>query len=232
VAVVAILLGVVPGWLNRRGSNGAAFRWVAAGALAAFTFVHVAATDARVDRRTVPVATGADRLFADVRDRAFADAVARFDQLRAPGDTLAVIPEGVMLNYLTRTENPTPYVNFMPPEFVMFGEDRIADAFRSRPPTWIVLMNRAAAEYGFRFLGDDYGQALFAFVEANYTVVDRVFETDTTGVRQPFAAILRHNAAGPPAALPGSLASPAPAPLLPAPTRPAPAVTHGARGGP
>ena len=39
-----------------------------------------------------------------------------------PDGTLAVMPQGLMLNYLMRRTNPTPYVNFMPPEVLAVGE--------------------------------------------------------------------------------------------------------------
>ena len=38
-----------------------------------------------------------------------------------------------MVNYLARRVNPTPYINFMPPELIMFGEENMVAAFRSSP---------------------------------------------------------------------------------------------------
>lgn len=95
-----------------------------------------------------------------------------------------------MLNYLLRLENPTPYISFMPPEVILFGEDRMRAAFVARPPVWIVLINRAASEYGYRLLGDDYGRSLVDWIEAHYVVVDRVLEVRHPYQSTPFAAIL------------------------------------------
>jgi len=196
LAIIALAVGVVPAWLDSRGRAGLVFRAASLGALVGFGVVQVNATNMWLNERTVPIGQGADQYLVHQRDRAYAEVLARLEQLRAPVETLVVIPEGVMLNYLVRAENPTGFVNFLPPELIMFGERRILDAFRSRPPDWIVITNRGATEYGYRFFGADYAQALFAWIEAGYEVVDRVFETDAFGQPQPVAAFLRHRAAG------------------------------------
>ena len=90
------------------------------------------------------------------------------------GDSLAVLPEGVMLNYLARRPNPTPYYNYMPPELVMFGEQAIVDAFAREPPDWIVMTGRGATEYGFEYLGRGYGESLAEWVRENYALVERL----------------------------------------------------------
>ena len=46
-----------------------------------------------------------------------------------PDATLAVLPEGVMINYLTRRPNPTPFSNFKPPELIIYGETSMVRAF-------------------------------------------------------------------------------------------------------
>jgi hypothetical protein len=85
----------------------------------------------------------------------------------------------------------------MPPEVFLFGEDRMCAAFAARPPDWMVVINRPAMEYGYRFLGDDYGRRLLDWVEANYRVVDRVQEEQPDGSATPFAAILRREGPAP-----------------------------------
>lgn len=87
------------------------------------------------------------------------------------GQTLAVLPEGVMLNFLLRRANPTPYTNFMPTEVVFFGETGMAEAFKALPPDWIMLVHKDTSEFGFRFFGQDYGQALFAWIMEAYRPV-------------------------------------------------------------
>jgi hypothetical protein len=129
------------------------------------------------ERKTEDVGTGVDRFHADVRGRIVGDAL-RWIEERARGaaqpPTLAVLPEGVMLNYLARLENPTPYVNIMPPELAMFGERAILDAFRATPPDLVLIAHKDTSEYGAPFFARDYGRELGAWITANYEVA-RVF---------------------------------------------------------
>jgi hypothetical protein len=71
--------------------------------------------------------------------------------------TLAALPEGVMLNYLTRHTNPTPYTTFILPEWRTFGETNILAAYQKNPPDFIFLIDRDTTEYG----GFDYGVGYF-----------------------------------------------------------------------
>ena len=74
--------------------------------------------------------SGGDRIATynpkvDPTGAAMAAAAAWIETHTAPTNTLAVLPEGVMLNYLTRRDNPTPYVVFAF-EVWAFGEQNHA----------------------------------------------------------------------------------------------------------
>jgi len=84
------------------------------------------------------------------------------------GSTLAVLPEGVTVNYLTRMVNPTPFINFMPPEVIHFHEDRMIRAFAASPPDYILLLQRSTAEYGLPVFGGDYARDLVAWIDVGY----------------------------------------------------------------
>lgn len=73
-----------------------------------------------------------------------------------------------MLNFLALIPNPTPYVSFMPPELIMFGEDRMAEALERAPPDVVVLLHRDTSAYGVPFFGRDFGFELYAWVLRNY----------------------------------------------------------------
>jgi 4-amino-4-deoxy-L-arabinose transferase-like glycosyltransferase len=86
----------------------------------------------------------------------------------AKNATLLVLPEGVMINYLTRRQNPTPYINFMPVELTIFGENKMLNAFQSSPPDFVVVTGRPTLEYGKTLFGTDYGQSLYSWVLSHY----------------------------------------------------------------
>jgi hypothetical protein len=91
-----------------------------------------------------------------------------------PGDTLAVFPQGLMLNYLARRTNPTRYVNFMPPEVLAAGEPTILAALAAHPPDAVVVDRSALNVDRTAFSLDhsyDYGSQTLAWIKANYHVI-------------------------------------------------------------
>jgi hypothetical protein len=91
----------------------------------------------------------------------------------APGETLVALPEGIILNVLLRRRNPTPHMNFMPPEILIFDEQAILASLEATPPDWIALVHKDTSEYGPRFFGRDYARRLAAFVRRDYRRVGR-----------------------------------------------------------
>lgn len=90
-----------------------------------------------------------------------------------PGSTLAVLPEGVTLNYLARRPNPSPYTLFVPAEIKANGEENMLRSFERGRPDYIAIVHRDHSEYGIRFFGKDPGNGLsiMRWIEANYTPV-------------------------------------------------------------
>jgi hypothetical protein len=97
--------------------------------------------------------------------------IQEINNVMKPQDRFMVFPEGVMLNYLTERKNPTPYVNFVPPELIMFGEETILDRIRQNPPHYILLVDRDTHEYGFHYFGKDYGREIYGWLKKNYSPV-------------------------------------------------------------
>ncbi len=119
-------------------------------------------------RKNVEVGSGRDRMIADERGL-YVNAVLRQLETRlAPGDELLVLPEGITINYLARRRTPTSFVNFMPPELLLFGEANMVAALEANPPAVVVLAHKSTAEYGFPFFGADYGTVLAGWVREHY----------------------------------------------------------------
>ena len=167
LAVVA-LVGWIPAWIERRHGNGQVFRAVALAVLVVGAGVHVQRSRDWFAVKSIRVGLGADTFLADPRGDAVSKALTQIKAQTDPKQTLVVMPEGVMLNYLARRNNPTPYINFMPLELNVFGEQRMLAALQARPPDMIALVHKDTSEYGPRFFGRDYGQAIGAWVRAEY----------------------------------------------------------------
>ncbi len=180
LAMPATLLTVValtcwvPGWLGRRGGYGGVFRAVGLGVLLICVLGHLQIANSRLSQKTCKVSSGADTIVADGRGYFVNILLEHIAQHVKPDETLAVFPEGVMVNYLCRRVNPTPYINFMPPELIMFGEDKMLTSFQEHRPDYIALVHKDTVEYGFEFFGRDYGQHLYKWIMNNYKPVYQI----------------------------------------------------------
>ncbi len=138
--------------------------------------------------KTLTVGTGADKFTSFDADTELvgtgvADAL-RLIEAEVPDEaTLVVLPEGIMLNYLSRRRSSIPYINFMPPELMAFGEGSIIAALKSSPPDYIVVAHKDATEYGVGDFGSDpcNGQELMGWVYRNY-------RPDHTVLNEPFTS--------------------------------------------
>jgi hypothetical protein len=99
-------------------------------------------------------------------------------------NTLAVLPEGVMLNYLTRRDNPTSYVVFAY-EVWAYGEQNMLAAYEKHPPDYIILVQRDSSEYGVRYFGQQkgFGYDVMQWVGRNYSPCGVVDFANPTAVR-------------------------------------------------
>jgi hypothetical protein len=87
--------------------------------------------------------------------------------------TFVGLPEGIMLNYLSRRTTTSPYLNFMMGEMIVFGEKRILDDLKTRPSDYVILVDNDPSEFGVGPFGTDprYGQQIMDWVNQYYTPV-------------------------------------------------------------
>jgi hypothetical protein len=146
-------------------------------------------------RKELIVGTGPDKFLADWRGEAVQGMVAKLSTDLAPGATLTVIPEGVMLNYLARRPSPTPVIGYLPNALAWKGEGTLLGALRSHPPDYIVIASRDSREYGPRTFGVDYAQETWRWIQGAYEPIGGIgpspFQTGTVfGLR-----LMRHRPA-------------------------------------
>jgi hypothetical protein len=175
LVLVTALLDWLPAAVGRLGGHGVVLRAAALALIFCGAATYLSIQHHMIRRKRFEVAAGsADSFRSDPRARFVNEALLHISRRAGAGETLAVLPEGVMLNYLCRRQNPTRYINFMPPEMILFGERRIIAAFEGRPPDWIALVPKDTSEYGPRFFGKDYGRELFEWIKRNYRPPDRI----------------------------------------------------------
>jgi len=137
---------------SQRFSPGLFSRPLARGVVVAAVASLLAVSDNWYELKDTIVGAGADRMRAlgiDPQTRLAVRTLEKLDTELAEGDSLLVLPEGTMINYLLRRENPSRYQLFLPPEFAAVGGDAVmVEDFERDPPTWVVLLDRDHREYG------------------------------------------------------------------------------------
>jgi hypothetical protein len=169
--LVMILMSWIPAAIHRTGGTGWVFRAAVIAAMGAFSLKHLMAYENVY--RSVPVqtiGTGADEMNIH-GDAQGINLVLSFLKQLPPDQTLATVPQGAMINYLSRRVNPTGEITLLPGEVNMFGDQRIMDRFQRHPPDWIVTVQTNFAEFGSKGFGVDYAQGLARFIRDNYDPV-------------------------------------------------------------
>jgi hypothetical protein len=162
-------LNWIPAFIDRRGGYGGVFTAATAAMLSVTVLAYLGLQTKFISAKIWHVGTGADAFWADRRGAYVNLALEEIAKRSRPDTTLAVLPEGIMINFLSKLRNPTPYPQLIPGvELITFPEDRVLDSFQSHPPDLIALVHKDTSEFGFHFFGHDYYQQLWAWLDANY----------------------------------------------------------------
>lgn len=189
--VVAVVLmswlipHVLASWKSEAVARG--FRQLALWVLVAAIAPYLGIAHGWYRSRTLAVGSGADRFYASTmggQGRVAREALRTLEETTFPGATLAVMPEGVMLNYLMRRESPLRVINLMPPEMMAFGEDDVLRSLAANPPDFVLLIPRSTTEYGYPRFGSDarYGLRIMAWINERYEVARDAPQDSAGGV--------------------------------------------------
>ncbi len=91
------------------------------------------------------------------------------EQYPAP-ETLIVLPEGEMINYLLRKPSPVPPFIFYSAAITGGRGEQLMKDLRQHPPAWVVMITRDLREYGIERYGEapGKGQEILRWVSDNY----------------------------------------------------------------
>lgn len=180
-AAIALLLWYLPGVLERYGVRRNLMRatiWLLL--ITAFLRLFVQSQNV-LNTKTLAVGNGGDKVFTfdgkiHPAGPAVQSALAWMESNASPEATLAVLPEGVMVNYMTRRVNPTKYLIWNPAEMVGFGQSTMTATFCENSPDYVMLVHRDPSEYGVKFFGQEerFGLKLMLWLGANYEPVCRI----------------------------------------------------------
>ncbi len=168
LVLIAALLSWAPTLITRAGGEGRALRAFAAGVLVAGLGAHLGHMQRVLAHQTNLLGDGGDAFYGDDRVPPLAELLGQIRQRVGPNQTLVLLPEGVMLNYLSRRESSISYVQFSPVVMMLWGEARIQQAFEASPPDFVAIVHRDNQHEGARFFGRDYARAFLGRVQESY----------------------------------------------------------------
>lgn len=178
VVVVTLVVDGLPSRLEARGRSGAFPRAAALGTLTVFVGAHLAESHVWYHGQPrgfggerVAVGREGDRIVAGWRGEQMRDALGDLETRLGPDETLLVVPEGVLLNYLLRRRSPTPVVSFMPPELIIWDEQTIVADLEADPPAAVAIVHKDTSEYGRGIFGAGYGDAIMGWIRESYRPV-------------------------------------------------------------
>lgn len=175
---VYLLLWLLPRILAGLGTNARLFRATMLCTLALGLALLFAQSLLVYRDKTVPVGTGGDRILALDPKRCppvtlVQSSLAWLRANTTPQSTLAVLPDGVMLNYLSRRTNPARYFSWNPAELAAFGQGSMRQAFLDGAPDYVLLISRDVSEFGVKPFGTEerFGAGLLRWIREHYQPV-------------------------------------------------------------
>ena len=126
--------------------------------------------------KNYPIAKGRDRFLTyDEKFFSYGPVLTKtlefIDKSMSPQNTLVVMPDGIMLNYLSRRNNPSRYFEFTPNFVEATGEATIINDISRNRPSFIILTKKDTSEHGAKYFGADYALNIYSWIVNNYDKV-------------------------------------------------------------
>jgi hypothetical protein len=178
LSAVYLLLFRLPVLLERRGVRLSWFRSLLTLGLAVGLGQLLLRSDRLYPGKTLAIGSGGDTMLVyqpsfRPDDAQIAAALRWIETNTPPNATLAALPQGAMLNYLARRDNPTGYLAWNPPEIAAFGQTEMTERFMHNNPDYVVLLPVDYSDYGEKYFGVEkrFGGDLARWIDAHYHVV-------------------------------------------------------------
>ena len=117
---------------------------------------------------------GSIACFNDSRTVRFWETVNYIIKNTAKTDTVVAFPEGASINFFSHRDNPSKFHTFLPPDIDTIGEDKMLAYLAKSGITYIVIIKRDTAEYGYPAFGFDYAKKIYSWITKNYELVKQI----------------------------------------------------------
>lgn len=181
IVAVGVILRGVPAHCGFGKTGRIVFASCMVGLLGTMCTTLFVASAKSLDAKSQVVGEGDDRFYGyppEYGDPAALVEAARQTMLKTPGiQSLIVVPEGAMVNYLARVPSTIACYTFFEP-YQLGGDwpDRLLRDFRSAPPSHAMVISRDLTEYGISRFGatEAHGGSLMNLLSRDYEVVLRI----------------------------------------------------------
>ncbi|MBN1470140.1 MAG: glycosyltransferase family 39 protein [Syntrophaceae bacterium] len=185
LAMLVLFLYYIPLFFSRWGNKNVVISFSGLFILLTLLF-YLDFTKNVYDMKNYPVAQGRDR-FLTYDDNFFnygpvlTKTLEFIDKSMSLQDTFIVIPDGIMLNYLSRRNNPSRYFEFTPNFVEATGEENIINDISRNRPSFIILTKKNTSEHGAQYFGADYARNIYSWITDNYDKVISIGDDTLTG---------------------------------------------------
>jgi len=94
---------------------------------------------------------------------------------------VAVIPDAVMINYLSRHRDPAKGFLLNPFTWLTFARDgSYLQELKSNPPPYVIFMDRNFPAWSTPLFGKDFGEAIYRWVLEDYDLIKQIGATPFT----------------------------------------------------
>lgn len=119
--------------------------------------------------KELPITTPRGKIYAEPSLAASSSALINYvNKNTKKTDTIVILPEGAMINFLTQRPTDNYYTSLIPLYVEVFGEDNIIKHFKKTKPEYIIFNNWNTSEYYFPYICQDYAISFCNFVAKNY----------------------------------------------------------------
>ena len=125
--------------------------------------------------KTMAVGSRADTIMAfdphyRAKDSDLAAALSWVESNMPPRATMAVLPQGTLLNYLSRHDNPCSYTVWNPTELAAFGQEKMTGAFIASSPDYVIELYVSYADFDEPIFGQKkrFGLEVQQWIDAHY----------------------------------------------------------------
>jgi hypothetical protein len=180
ISAIYLLLWLLPRLLENKFQTPARFFRITVGLVLLIGFANLFLQSKKFyDAKNLAVGSAGERILASgpggnsVEARHINAALAWIETNVPPDATIAALPQGLLLNFLSRRVNPTPDLDWNPTMFTVFSQEKMTAAFEKNPPDYVLLVNWNAYEFGINgefghFPG--YGVDVLRWIENHYAI--------------------------------------------------------------